>query len=190
MSLINKIRTGESSSLAYTPSIPTVAATLPSQVAAYFPYSQQAGVMPMRKWRVSLADLQSLGAFTTGDIYFHVNQPGAITLRTLVRPNVALTDAVGGTGSNVALSAATARILTVPINSAANASATHSYGTAYDVFQAVGAAVFDFDGTHAGVESLAAQSWVILRVTTTGANLSALTNGSIDVWYEYTTVSV
>ncbi len=186
MSLLNTILKGDKSTGAFSSTVGPTITTAPgdgAQVSAYFPYDLATGVSPFRNVRVSLADLQGLGAFTTGDLIIHICNPGQITLWTMVKPRVA----IAGTGP---ISAATARVFSQPLSSTQSASVTNTYGTAFDVYQAVGATVFDFDGTHPAVEATAAQSQMILRVTTTGGNLNAITAGVIDVWFGYTNVSV
>jgi hypothetical protein len=193
MSLINTIKAVDRSTGVFSSTVGPNITTAPGSgalVSPYFGYDLATGGPAFRNFRISLVDLQGLGAFTTGDLILHVHDPGAMTQWSFVKPRIALTDAVGGSGANVTLSAATARLLSVPINSAANAAATHSYGTAFDSFQAVGNTVFDYDGLHPGIESVVAQTWMILRVTVTSINLSALTNGVIDVSFGYTNVPV
>ncbi len=186
MSLLNKIKKGDYSTGAFSPTVGPSITTAPgdgASVAAYYPYDLALGVQPFRNVRVSLADLQGLGAFTTGDLIIHTCNPGQVTLWTLVKHRVA----IAGTGP---ISAATARVFSQPLSSTQSASVTNTYGTAFDVYQAVADTTFDFDGTHPAVEAMGAQSQLILRVTTTGGNLSAITAGTIDVWFGYTNVSV
>lgn len=72
------------------------------------------------------------------------------------------------------LSAATARVIT----------ANHNFGTAYDVLQAVGDTVLDFYATPQS-ENFAATTPMSLRMTSTGANLSTVTTGTMEVWVTY-----
>jgi hypothetical protein len=115
-------------------------------------------------YNVTNAQIAALGAATSGDITLFTLPARSVIDQTLVKPYVA----VAGTS----YSAATARVIT----------ATNNYGTAFDVFQAVGATVFDWDGTHPKVENFATTTPVLLHMTSTGGNLSATTAGSIDVW--------
>jgi hypothetical protein len=186
MSLINKIVKGDRSNAVFSSTVGPSITTAPGDgalVSAYQGYDLATGVIPFRNYRIGLSDLVGLGAFTTGDLILHTCEPGQVTLWTLVKHRTA----IAGAGP---VTAATARVLSEPLNSAANAAATNTYGTAFDVFQAVSDTAFDFDGTHPAVEAMGAQSQIILRVTTTGGNLSALTAGVIDVWFGFTNVSV
>lgn len=118
-------------------------------------------------YNVKVAAIVALGAATSGDITLFNLPARAVIDQTTVKPFVA----VAGTS----FSAATARVIT----------ANNNYGTAYDVFQAVGNTVSDFDGTHPHLENFVAVTPVLLHMTSTGGNLSATTAGSIDVWVTY-----
>lgn len=164
----------------------TVSSTSPAQVSAYGnSYSRSAGDFPQRRWVITLADMQGLGAFTAGDILLAELPAGAMVTRTVLKHETALTDAVGGSGSAVALSASTARILTVAQNAAAAASAIHSFGTAYDVFAAPSNTAIDVGNPTAAFEAWASPTWLICRFSATGANLGALTNGKIYCFVDY-----
>lgn len=69
------------------------------------------------------------------------------------------------------VSAATARLI----------SAQNNYGTAFDVAQATGAEVVDFDGT-AKNELMGGPSTLNLHLTTTGATFDLLTAGEVEAW--------
>lgn len=118
------------------------------------------------KYTVFLSDLTAIGAATSGNVKLDSLPPNSIVTLTLVKPSTAL---VGPS-----LTAATARVT----------SNSKNFGTAYDVFQAVGDTVLDFDGTHAQFVSVAAQD-LNLAIVLTGANASVLTAGQIDVYVEY-----
>lgn len=74
-------------------------------------------------------------------------------------------------GSASGITACTARLI----------STQNSYGTAFDVFQAAGAEVFDFYGT-AKSELMGGPSTINLHLVAIGANLSTVTTGAIDAW--------
>jgi hypothetical protein len=118
-------------------------------------------------YNVTKTQIAALGAVTAGDITLFNLPSAAVIDQTLTKPFVS----VAGTS----FSAATARVIT----------ANNNYGTAYDVFQAVGNTVSDFDGTHPHLENFVAVTPVLLHMTSTGGNLSATTAGSIDVWITY-----
>lgn len=119
-----------------------------------------------RHFNVKTADIVALGAATSGDITLMSLPARSVVVRTIVKPYVA----VAGTS----FSAATARVIT----------AAHNFGTAYDVFQAVGETVEDI-GYVPTFELTTAAVPLLLHMTSTGGNLSATTAGSIDVWVTY-----
>ena len=123
------------------------------------------------KYSITLADLVALGAATSGTITLEAALPaGSVITNTLVKPTTAL--------AGPSLSAATARVTTT--------SPTKTFGTAYDVFQAVGDTVHSYDGA-SQFTGIAATPALLLSMTSTGANFSALTAGAIDVYFEYET---
>lgn len=127
-----------------------------------------------KKYTVGPADLAKLGAFTSGDIILDYLPAGAVVRATRVKHSAAVVGA--------SVSAATARVIT----------ANNNYGSGtLDVFAAPGTT----SGTHfitdiAGAnENFAAVTPLLLHVTSTGANLSVVTAGSIDVWVDYTVLA-
>jgi len=56
------------------------------------------------------------------------------------------------------------------------------YATAFDVFQAPGAAVAQVSSGGADVESFTASANLLLTATATGGNLNTATTGSVTVW--------
>ncbi len=118
------------------------------------------------RYNITLADLQALGAATSGVITLVTLPAGSILSDVLVKHKTAL--------AGPSLSAATARATTAGKN----------WGTAYDVFQAASGTAFDYDD-ESQVVSFTTDTDLRLSVTTTGANLSALTAGEIDVFIEY-----
>lgn len=123
----------------------------------------------LKKYTVGLSDLKKGGAFTTVDIILDVMPAGSVVLLSRVKDSTA----VAGTS----FSAATARLY---FGATALGSGT------LDVFDAVGTA----DGTDAITDitgavspsALDATTNLIMRVTSTGGNLSATTSGSIDAY--------
>ncbi len=121
------------------------------------------------KYTVSAAEIAKLGAFTTGDIILDTFPAGSVVLMSRVKDSVA----VAGTS----FSAATARLY---FGATALGSGT------LNVFDAVGTA----DGTDAITDitgavspnALTAETNLIMRITSTGGNLSAATAGSIDAY--------
>lgn len=120
-------------------------------------------------FNVTTAQIVALGAATSGDVTLFSLPARSVVVRTIVKPYVA----VAGTS----YSAATARVIT----------AAHNFGTAYDVFQAVGETVEDI-GYIPTFELTTVAVPVLLHMTSTGGNLSACTAGSIDVWVTYETL--
>lgn len=112
---------------------------------------------------VNLGLLQAIGATTSGDVTLDTLPVNSVVVATLVKQSTPL---VGGGP----LSAATARVTSPNF--------TSTYGTAFDVFQAAGATVFDIDSTHPKMDSGALK----LHMALTGGNASQLTAGQIDVW--------
>lgn len=121
------------------------------------------------KYTVTLADLTGIGAATSGTITLDTLPANSIVTMTFVKPTTAL---AGGS-----VSAATARV----------SSNSKVFGTAFDVFQTVGATVVDFDDEAQFIKSTASD--LILTVTLTGGNASTLTAGQIDVYVESVTLS-
>ncbi len=127
------------------------------------------------KWRVTTADIAAGGAFTTVDINLASLPAGAIHLASRIKHSAAV---VGPS-----ISASTARLY---FNTTALGSG------ALDIFAAPGTT----DGTHlitsitnvAG--STAAANVVMMRVTSTGANLSVATAGAVDATMEYTVLAL
>lgn len=123
----------------------------------------------LKKYSVVLADLKLGGAFTTVDIVLDTFPAGSIIQFSRVKHSVA----VAGTS----FSASTARIY---FGTTAMGSGT------LDVFAAPGTT----DGTHAITDitgaispsALDATTNLIMRVTSTGGNLSAATAGQIDAY--------
>lgn len=124
-----------------------------------------------RKYTVALSDIVAGGAFTTVDINLDTLPPGAIHLASRIKHSASV--------AGPSISAATARLY---FNAVALGSG------ALDVFQAPGTT----DGTHAITSvtpvagSIASTGNVLMmRVTSTGANLSVATAGSIDASIEF-----
>lgn len=55
------------------------------------------------------------------------------------------------------------------------------YASAFDVFQAVSGTAFQLSNTF-GAESMTATTQMTATMTSTGANLSSLTAGTVDIW--------
>lgn len=124
------------------------------------------------KYTVPLADLKGIGAATSGTIILDTLPAGTIVTHVLMKPTTAL--------AGPSVTAATARVVTTAVGSG---TAVLNFGTAYDVFQATGAGVRDFDGASQFIGTTA-DAELRLKVTSTGANLSVLTAGQIDVYVE------
>lgn len=121
-----------------------------------------------RVFIVSYADIVPLGAVTSGNVNLPLILPaGAVVFGTLVKHTVQF--------AAPSLSALTARVTT----------AQHNYGTAFNIFQAPGAEVFDADNV-AFREKLGSTTQMLLSLTSTGANLGALTAGELQVVILYT----
>lgn len=127
--------------------------------------TSQAG-FPDILYTVNAADISALGAATSGSIPLFTLPAGGVITFTKVKHSAPVVGA--------SVSAATAQVAT----------SNNTYGTAFNVFQASGAEVFDFSGT-AKKENHSTGTVVNLSVTSTGANLSAVTAGTIQVWVEY-----
>ncbi len=123
------------------------------------------------KYTVALADIVAGGAFTTVDINLDTLPAGAIHLASRIKHSAAL---VGPS-----ISAGTARLYF-------NATALGS--GALDIFQAPGTteATHDITSVTPVAGSIASTGNILMmRVTSTGANLSVATAGSIDASIEY-----
>lgn len=107
-------------------------------------------------------------AGTTGAKVLRTLPAGTVVKRVLVKPTVQW--------AAPSLSALTARVTT----------AQHNYGTAFNIFQAPGAEVFDSDLTPFR-EKLNSTVDISINLTATGANLSALTAGELQVILVYDT---
>lgn len=128
--------------------------------------TDQTGMPIVAHFSVTTAQIVALGAATSGDILLTTLPAKAVVSQTLVKPSQAV--------AGPSISAATARVI----------SANHNYGTAFDVFQAVGNTVSDFYTTPQ-LENYATTTALNLHVTSTGANLSVATAGAADVWIVY-----
>jgi hypothetical protein len=126
-----------------------------------------------RKFSVTAADLAALGAFTTGDIVLENLPPKTNVLRVFTKHSAAV---VG-----VSVSACTAQVKT-----ANNATLG---GSALDVFQAVADSASVNTYVAALKESWAAATPLLLHIVATGANLSVVTAGQIDVQVTYEVLS-
>jgi hypothetical protein len=115
-------------------------------------------------YNITQAQLAGITGTTSGDFTITTLPANTVIDQTLVKPYVAVT--------GTSISAATGRVIT----------ANNNYGTAYNIHQTVGATVFDFDGTHPAVENIGSTTPLLFHVVTTGANMSAISAGSIDVW--------
>lgn len=128
-----------------------------------------------REYVVDAAKIAEGGAFTTTDINLADLPAGAVVNATRVKHSESVTDGDVGT-----ISAATARVYF-------NANAMGS-GT-LDVFAAPGSTPgthYITDVTGSGAGKIDDVNVLMLRVTTTGANLSTVTTGKISVWVDYT----
>lgn len=127
---------------------------------------KNASLIVTNKFTVTKAQIVALGAATSGNVTIATLPAKAVILNTTLKHTVAV--------AGPSVSAATARITT----------AGHNYGTAFDVFQAVGNTVLDFDEA-ANSENFAAVTPVRVSFTSTGANLSVVTAGSVDAYITY-----
>lgn len=125
--------------------------------------------MPTRtaKFTVTKAQMNALSG-AAGSVVLTTLPAKTIIIETTVKHSVAL--------AGPSLSAATAQVTT----------SNNTYGTTFNVLQAVTNTAFDFYAV-AKSESWGAVTPVNLTFATTGANLSALTSGSVDVWITYRT---
>lgn len=146
-----------------TPS-PTATIGIPPNAA------QGVGVPVNRHFVVNAAQLAAISGTTSGNFLLTTLPANSVVLDTTVKH---FTPVSGG-----AISAATARVTTT----------NNNYGTAFNVFQAAGATVYDFYATPKSENVLTATP-VQLSITTTGANMSVITAGIIDVWITYYTRS-
>lgn len=128
-----------------------------------------------KRYSVKLADLIAGGAFTTVDVILETFPAGSIVKYARVKHSTA----VAGTS----FSASTARLMF---------GATALGSGALDVFAAVGTT----EGTHAITDitgavspnALSATTNLVMRVTSTGGNLSATTAGQIDAYADVATL--
>lgn len=116
-----------------------------------------------RKYTVTYADLAT--AATTNNITVATLPAGAVVEAVKIKHSTAF---AGG-----AISA-----YTVSVGITGNLT---KYAAAYDVFQAVSATAMQLSTTQ-GTESHTATTALKIAATSTGANLSAATAGSVDVW--------
>ena len=124
-------------------------------------------------YNITLADLQAIGATTSGNIILDNLPAGAIVHLGKIKHSVALV----GAGP---VTAATVRVAT----------ANNNYGAAaFDVFQAVSDTarqIFGPAATTPVAENENAVTPIYATVTLTGGNASGLTAGRIQVWIRYT----
>jgi hypothetical protein len=123
----------------------------------------------VRKYTVKLADIVALGAFTSGDVTLTNLPANSVVLFSLVKHSTAV--------AGPSISAATAQLIT----------GNNSFGTAFNVFQAVSTSARDqfINVTATSKENFAVVTPLMLHLTSTGANLSAVTAGQIDVTVIY-----
>lgn len=119
------------------------------------------------KWTVKLADIVGLAANLTGDVILMDLPANSVVLRTFVKHSTSV--------AGPSISACTARVQT----------ANNNYGTTFDVFQAPGATVTDFDGLHPSKENFAAITPIYVHFIAVGANLGVATAGQVDVTITY-----
>lgn len=146
-----------------------------------------------KKYTISAAEIAKLGAFTTGGIIIETLPPGSLITYARIKHSAPL---VG-----TSLSAATARVVTSSAYPGVIASIANSYGAGtLDVFAAAGNTsethfVTHFQGGSVGstaglVEAFATNVDVMVSLVLTGANASAVSSGSIDVWLRFITLGV
>jgi hypothetical protein len=117
-----------------------------------------------KKYFITTADLVALGAFTTGTIVLDALPAGAVVRMIRIKH----TQSVAGPS----ITAATAQVAT----------ANNTYGSAFDIFQAVAntaAAMSTVQPTSGNVENFATTTTLNLNLTTTGANFSVVTTGAL-----------
>jgi hypothetical protein len=131
---------------------------------------------PNTDYKVAVADTQVTAATSVTAHAFVVTAitPGASTVATTETSSHLSWGAATLAGGNTLITAATARVIT----------ANNNYGTAFDVFQAVGNTVLDFYATPKS-ENFATTTPVNLAMTSTGDNLNTVTTGGIDIWIQY-----
>lgn len=125
------------------------------------------------KFNITLAQMVALGAFTTGSLVLPFPgggfPPGAIVQLLRIKHSQALV----GAGP---VSAATIQMAT----------ANNTYGSAFDIFQAVSnTALYTLQATSSNVENFAAVTPVQVNFALTGGNLSGLTAGAVSLWIRY-----
>jgi hypothetical protein len=132
-----------------------------------------------KKYNLSLADIQSGGAFTQASFQLDILPAGAIIGGIRIKH----TQSVAGAGP---ISACTAQVST----------ANNTYGTAFDVFQAVSATAlatvipgiatpFQALGVALPCENFAATTPILVTLIATGGNLGGATAGAISIWIRY-----
>lgn len=128
-----------------------------------------------KKYTVSLADIQGLGAFTTGDVIIDVLPPGSIVTTSRIKHSASVAGAAGP------ISAATARLMF---------GATALGAGAIDVY----AAPSTTDSTSVtgltnviSPSALGSNTNLVMRITQTGATtgFTDVTAGSIDAWVDW-----
>jgi Rho termination factor-like protein len=124
-------------------------------------------------YKIALADIQSLGAVVQANFQLDAAPPGSITQYVRIKH----TQAVAGPS----ISACTAQV---------SDGVPNSFGSAFDVFQAVSnAAVSTVQLTTGNVGSFAISTPYYLTLISTGANLGVATAGAISVWIRYTPIA-
>lgn len=119
-----------------------------------------------KKYTVTAAQIAAIGAATSGNVYIDTVPAGSLVGPVFWKHNTAVVGA--------SVSAATARVTTT----------NNNYGSgALDVFAAPSATGYILDVTPK-MESYGAATVINLAMTTTGANASVVTAGSIDVWFD------
>lgn len=156
---------------AWTPASFSISSAFPAQVGAYSgPYTLVTGAFPSKKYRVELADLTGLGAFTSGDLILESLPPGACILRTLVKPLTAFT----GVGTAVGY---------------VKTSGSDYGTTSFNLKTAVSATRFDLATATAAIVSMDAATNLLFHVIV-DTTCDAITAGQVDIWVDYTTFSV
>lgn len=128
-----------------------------------------------KKVTIDFNDVAALGAFTTGDVIFDTLPAGAVLEFARLKHSVLF---VGPS-----ITAMTARIQT----------ANNNYGTG--TLDVVGVAIGTTSGTSfindvtGATENIAVATPIYVHFAATGANLSVMTAGSLDVWYQYRILS-
>jgi hypothetical protein len=156
---------------AWTPQSFTIASGFPGLVPAYTGgYTLASGSFPSKKYRVELADLVGLGAFTSGDIILESLPPGACVTRTLVKPLTAVT----GVGTAVGY---------------VKTSGSDYGTTSFNLKTAVSATRFDLATATAAIVSMTAATNLLFHVVV-DTTCDAITAGQVDIWVDYVVYSV